>query len=238
MAVLTADCLPTYPSPAGPADGRRPRRGGRHEAMVDRRRMGARALSEAQVTEIREKYATGEYSQAQLAAAYGVVPSNISVIVRGLTFGHLPTVGDPEAVARARHQAQVRRPRPARRLGLQPAQVGELRARYAAGGVSMAALAREYGLDASTVGRIIRGETWRYLPGAAPEGSHALRGEDAPWHKLTAQAVRAIRREHQAATATQAELAQRYSVSRATISHIVNYRKWRHVKDEEDEEGA
>lgn len=42
--------------------------------------------------------------------------------------------------------------------------VREIRARYAAGGITQDALAREYGVTQSTIGEAIRRETWRFVP--------------------------------------------------------------------------
>jgi hypothetical protein len=41
--------------------------------------------------------------------------------------------------------------------------VREIRARYATGGISQAAIAAIYGVSAGHIGSIIRGETWRHL---------------------------------------------------------------------------
>jgi hypothetical protein len=43
-------------------------------------------------------------------------------------------------------------------------QVREIRARYAAGGVSQTKLAKEFGLAQGTVGELLRRETWRHVP--------------------------------------------------------------------------
>jgi DNA-binding MarR family transcriptional regulator len=47
---------------------------------------------------------------------------------------------------------------------LTEAQVTEIRQRYAAGGISQSALAREYGLNQPTVGEIVRREIWKHIP--------------------------------------------------------------------------
>lgn len=44
---------------------------------------------------------------------------------------------------------------------LTPAQVDEIRARYAAGGIAQRALAGEFGISQTQVGRIVRGARWR-----------------------------------------------------------------------------
>jgi len=41
--------------------------------------------------------------------------------------------------------------------------VAVIRQRYAAGGVSQSQLAQEYGVRKSTIGHIVRGDTWAYL---------------------------------------------------------------------------
>lgn len=47
---------------------------------------------------------------------------------------------------------------------LTASQVVEIRRRYAAGGVSMAALAREYGVAAPSIHDIVHGYTWAHIP--------------------------------------------------------------------------
>lgn len=57
----------------------------------------------------------------------------------------------------------------------------------------------------------------------------ALRGEDAPWAKLTADQVRAIRAEYEAGGVTQVALGKRYGVDHTLISLIVRRKKWSHL---------
>lgn len=47
---------------------------------------------------------------------------------------------------------------------LTPVKVVEIRERYAAGGITQGALAREYQLSVVQIGRIIRQEVWQALP--------------------------------------------------------------------------
>ena len=46
--------------------------------------------------------------------------------------------------------------------------VAEARLRYSEGGVSQLTLANDYGVDSSTMGRILRNESWKHV-GKAPE---------------------------------------------------------------------
>ena len=49
------------------------------------------------------------------------------------------------------------------RAKLTPGHVRTIRKRYEGGGVSYRQLAEEYGVDHSTIGQIIRGETWTHV---------------------------------------------------------------------------
>ena len=55
-----------------------------------------------------------------------------------------------------------------------------------------------------------------------------LRGERSPKAKITEEAVRSIREMATTGT-TQASIADRYGVSQALVSVIVNRKKWRHI---------
>lgn len=61
------------------------------ENMLDMSRKGRKGkLSNAQVREIRRRYADGEANQYELAAEYGCTQANISLIVRGESRNNLP----------------------------------------------------------------------------------------------------------------------------------------------------
>lgn len=65
-------------------------------------------------------------------------------------------------------------------------QVLEIRKRYAAGGITQANLAREYGLTHGTLSVIISGRGWSHLPVlGAPEKEYCWRG-----HEFTAETTR------------------------------------------------
>lgn len=59
------------------------------------------------------------------------------------------------------------------------------------------------------------------------------RGENAGGAKLTAEDVRAIRREYARGGVTQRALARRYGVSKGSIWYIVNYGTWKHLDEQE-----
>jgi len=68
---------------------------------------------------------------------------------------------DMVAKGRARGASHKGEAHPGRRLTDEL--VREIRDRYAAGGVTQKALAEDYGVVKSTVGMIVRGETWKHL---------------------------------------------------------------------------
>lgn len=51
-------------------------------------------LTESTVMEIRRKYATGEYKQSDLANEYGLTPTPMSQLLRGITWKHLPVLAN------------------------------------------------------------------------------------------------------------------------------------------------
>jgi AraC-like DNA-binding protein len=95
-----------------------------------------------QVTEIRQRHAEGA-TRLQLAQEYGVHRCTIAGIVSGTIRTVPPRPGTSRVAAR-------------RKLPLDD--VAEMRQRHAAGGVSISALAREYGVNPSYASKIIRGE--------------------------------------------------------------------------------
>lgn len=114
------------------------------------------------------------------------------------------------------------------RRKLTPEQARAIRTRYAAGGVTLAELAREYGVSLTAVGQVTAGRTWRDAGGSVtpPRSRRARAGRDA---KLTPDAVRALRRERAAGVPLHV-LAGRYGVTAATASSAANRRTWKHVE--------
>lgn len=112
---------------------------------------GHAVLTDIQVLEIRELYALGGVTQAQLAAKFGVKPITIHPIVTGRTWTH---VGGPithKYSNEFRNHNQV----------LTAKDVGEIRRRYAEGGVLYRELATEYGVGRSTIDSIVRRTSWK-----------------------------------------------------------------------------
>lgn len=118
---------------------------------------GRAKLSDEQVTAIRRRYTGAWGEQGRLAKEYGVSQGLISQLLRGDIWGHLP-LGEVRAASgkpvhgAAHPQATVT-----------DDIVRSLRQRYATGGSTYAALAKDFGISVVTVSRIIRYKTWKHV---------------------------------------------------------------------------
>jgi hypothetical protein len=70
-----------------------------------------------------------------------------------------------DASGSRRHPESRQRGESAPSARLRSADVLSIRQRHAAGGVTYHDLLNEFGVHEGTIGRIVRGETWRHLPG-------------------------------------------------------------------------
>jgi hypothetical protein len=106
-------------------------------------------LTEAQVIDIRRRYAAGAL-QRSLASEYGVTRSTIGSAIAG---GHWAHVADGVNPPRPRRDPRAERNR---NVKLTTADVVEIRRRYAAGGETLMTLGREYGVHFSTISDAIK----------------------------------------------------------------------------------
>jgi transposase-like protein len=112
--------------------------------------------------------------------------------------------------------------------------VQTIRSRYAAGGVSQAALAREYGVSAAVLSKIVLDQSWRHVDGdpriaaMRAHGPLVPRGEAARTAKLTETSVREAR-SRRAAGETVTSIARSLGVDVSTMSALLNGHTWRHL---------
>jgi hypothetical protein len=109
-------------------------------------------LTDAQVTEIRRRYAAGE-GVATLARAYSVTSAHIHQLVAGKTRGMTPAAKHAQIHLRGASHPNAK---------LSTAEVAEIRARFSRGGITKAALARAYGVSAPLIGQILSGRARRH----------------------------------------------------------------------------
>ena len=114
---------------------------------------------------------------------------------------------------------------------LSPATVVRLRKRYALGRVSMAALARQYGVNTGTMSRILRGERRRKVAGplATCQLRHASKGEAHGRSKLTARQVRQMRRRYARGGISQRALGRAYGLTAVGAHSILRRKSWAHL---------
>ena len=106
-------------------------------------------------------------------------------------------------------------------------QARDARTRYAAGGVTAVALAREYRISKPMMIGVLTGR-WYRDAGGPINTIRAMVGENAPWAKWTNQQVKEIREKH-ANGQTQRALAAEYGADKQTISDFVRGTRWVHV---------
>jgi lambda repressor-like predicted transcriptional regulator len=124
-------------------------------ACYGARRPNARLTDEV-VREAKEARAQG-VSLADLCRKYGVDHATLSTATRGKTWKHIePGPAQARPVRRACASGE--------RIGasrLKESQIAEIRAAFAAGGVSRRRLALAYGVSHTTIINVIAGRTWR-----------------------------------------------------------------------------
>jgi len=117
---------------------------------------GEAKLTEADVIELRERYATEAVSQATLGEDYGITQGQVGGIVRGEKW---KTAGGPRTNTGAgRNGSNTGNKGGNRRLDAEA--VKEIRTEYANTDKSQYDLADEYGVTRPAIGKIVRGDSW------------------------------------------------------------------------------
>jgi len=161
-------------------------------------------LTDEQIQEIREAYASGGANQAELAAEFGTSQPYISLITRGKA---RPGAGGPvsDGIARRGHRV------------LNTGQVLAIREAYAEGDVTQAELAREYEVSQMTVSQIVRGQSYMDVGGPIVGAGKG--------RMFSKEQVQAIRRAAEVGDLSQRALArrfgERYDVHPDTIRRII-----------------
>ena len=151
-------------------------------------------LTDKQVQAIRKKYEKGKLSQRELGEQYGLGTHQIGRVTRG------------EARQEAGGPISSRG-----RTKLTGRQVATLRRRYAAGVASQATLAREYGVSAAAVSRLVRGRTYDSVGGPRVEKGGMPHGR-----KLTPKQILEVAKSDE----NMSELARKFGVTRQAIQAL------------------
>ena len=152
------------------------------------------SLTDAQVRAIRRAYAGGRATQRALADKYELGVHQVGRITRG------------EARADAGGTIAT-----VERTKLSAGQVATLRRRYAKGVATQASLAREYGISAAAVSRLVRGHTYDGVGGPRVDV-----GEMPHGRKLTPRQILEVAESDK----TLAELARKFGVSRQAVQAL------------------
>lgn len=114
---------------------------------VEHLHRGLGKLTSDDAARLRDMYATGEFDRKTLAQAFGVSDSTVGKILNGTSHKYINDGRGTLTYTRG--------------FKLLRKDVDEIRATYAQGGISIAALALRYGVHYMTMRRIIRREIWR-----------------------------------------------------------------------------
>jgi len=140
-------------------------------ARVEGEDHGESKLTEKQVITIREQYATGHWTQKELANSFDIARTQIGSIVRGENWEN---AGGPITEIGQRNQWQM--PNSAgenpdkqgenhHNSSLTEEDVIEIREKYHDQAVYQKDLADEYGVARSNIGQIVRGDSWESAGG-------------------------------------------------------------------------
>jgi len=116
-----------------------------------------------------------------------------------------------------------------RQAKLSATDVATIRRRYAAGGVTQAILATEFGVRSTMISQIVRGQAWSHIKSAPTSTDNWARGSVHYKAKLTDSAVRRIRRMFAKGTRSASQLADDFSVSESLIYMVIHRTVWAHV---------
>lgn len=132
---------------------------------------GESKLSEKEVVAIREQYASGYFSQQELATSFDVERTQIGSIVRGENWKH---VDGPITETGQRNQYQMpgndgknpdKQGENHHNSFLNEEEVVEIRKKYHGQDVFQKDLAEQYGVARSNIGQIVRGDSWESAEG-------------------------------------------------------------------------
>ena len=127
------------------------------------------------ILDIRELYASGNYSQTELSEIYGVAPSTVFKIVNGFSHQKI-TGGKPVKLAGSeKKKNRCVRGEEHWEHKLTDKDVMEIR-RIWANRVTQTALAEKYGVSIMTIHSAISGKSWRHLP-SVEQIQEEMRGE-------------------------------------------------------------
>ena len=179
-------------------------------------RSGASKLTEADIVEIRGRYAAGGVTQEDLAREFGVTVSTIRNITNRRTWKHIP--GEPVRPPKRVNRARRGRDHPGAKLTAP--QALEIYALANARQLSDSEIAQRYNVATSRISDIRCGNTWSHVTGHTGPPSGPLVGENHPNSKLTNAQVRAIYDEAHSGLKTQAQIALKHGVHKGTVSQI------------------
>lgn len=125
-------------------------------------------LTDAQVTEMRQLYSTGNWLLKDLAERYGISLTCACNAVRAMSWRH--TAARCEKFDHRRrgeaHQGSI----------LTEQDVKDIRRLYRAGGITQTKLGEVYGVSQNRISKIVNGHGWQHVPDESEEDSDEVHG--------------------------------------------------------------
>lgn len=168
---------------------------------------GHNKLTAGHVMTMRTRYAQGESTLDELARQYGIGKMQVSRIVRGLQWKHLPVLPHPMGLFGNSKK-------------LTDAEVQEMRTQYQDNPISIRALAELHSLSEVEARRIVHGDRRADVPGPITQKRTDLH------QKLTREQVAEMRARYATGECTQQMLADEYGVSRPQVTRIIQGLRW------------
>ena len=173
---------------------------------------GRAKLTAGQALEIRRAYAKGRETLADLGQRFRVSTPTVHQVIAGKTWKHAGGPVPPPRPDKARWDN--------RRAKLTAEAVAEIRS-AAKAGEATATLALRFGVETTTINRVIVGKTWKHVGGPSRKVK--------PYGKLTAGQALEIRRAYSEDGETEASLARRFGVDVTNISCVIAGKTWKHA---------
>lgn len=121
-------------------------------------RQGQSNLTDEDALEIRERYANEDITYADIQGEYGISAPALSNLINGNTWKHVGGPTDTDT-----HERMAKRGEDSTNSKLSENEVREIRDRYGSGDVTMAELGSEYGVSASAINYVLKGDNWSHV---------------------------------------------------------------------------
>lgn len=178
-------------------------------------------LTDQDVLDLRALSPRGKNNIQKIAEDYGISSTELSRILRGDRWAHLPGSRLPLPATGSPGEKNSR-------AKLNDNAVQEIHALYRTGEWSQSRLATRYGVHQTLISRILSSKGWSHL-GMDVTPAVSGKGATNPQAKISEKDVFEIRALAKAGGFTQNEIAKKFGVTQSLVSAIVRRKRWAHL---------